>query len=48
MAATIIIAGVILAYCVWVIRKKYKDAKNGNFCGCGCEDCPSKCHEFKK
>lgn len=48
MAATIIIGGVILAYCAWVLRKKYKDAKNGKFCSCGCKDCPSKCHELKE
>jgi len=48
MAATIVIAGGIAAYCIWILRKKYKDAKSGKFCSCGCRDCPSKCHEFSE
>lgn len=42
MIATVIILVVILLYAAWVIRKKVKDVKKGNFCGCGCGDCPSK------
>lgn len=46
MLATIIIGLAIAGYCLWVIRKKWKDTKQGKFCSCGCADCPSRCHEF--
>ncbi|MFG6332324.1 MAG: FeoB-associated Cys-rich membrane protein [Lachnospiraceae bacterium] len=37
--ATFVIAGLIGGYCIWVLRKKYRDAKNGKSC-CGCAgDC---------
>lgn len=48
MAATIVIAGGLIAYCAWIIYKKVKNAKNGKFCSCGCQDCPSKCREFSE
>lgn len=48
MAATIVIAGMIAVYCVFIIRKKYKDVKKGKFCSCGCQDCSSKCHDFSE
>jgi hypothetical protein len=44
----IIIALLIAIYSGIVIYKKYKDVKAGKFCSCGCENCPSKCKEFKK
>ena len=43
--AAYVIAGVIIAYSIWVIRKKYRDLKNGSFCcGCGkgCRGCSRK------
>ena len=44
MIATIIIIVCIVLYSIWVIRKKIKKAKTGNFCGCdsGCGGCSSK------
>ncbi|MBS6397533.1 MAG: FeoB-associated Cys-rich membrane protein [Clostridiales bacterium] len=48
MAATIILVVLISAYSLWILHKKYKDAKKGKFCSCGCQDCPSKCHEFQE
>lgn len=46
MFTTILIAAVIAGYCFWIIRKKYRDVKNGKFCGCGCEGCSGKCEKF--
>lgn len=48
MAATIIIGLLIAVYCIWVIRRKYRQAKKGKFCSCGCQDCPSGCNEFSE
>lgn len=48
MAATIVIVLLIAVYCIWVIRRKYRQAKEGKFCSCGCQDCPSRCHEFSE
>lgn len=39
MEATIVIAAAIAAYSAWVIYRKYKQYKAGNFCGCGCGSC---------
>ena len=35
-------------YIVWVIRRKIKDMKNGNYCGCGCQDCAKSCSSKKE
>ena len=42
-----VIIGIILVYATWVIYRKVKAYKRGEFCSCGCSDCPSKkkCHE---
>ena len=51
MIATILIIVCIVLYSIWVIRKKIKKAKTGNFCGCdsGCGGCSStnKCSSDK-
>lgn len=39
-----IIAGCVLLYVVFVIVKRVKDIKNGHYCNCGCDNCPSKCN----
>ncbi len=33
--AAFVIGGIIGAYCVWVLRKKYRDLRDGHAC-CGC------------
>lgn len=46
-----IIILVLIGICVFIIiRKKVKDIKNGKFCNCGCQECPSheKCEGKKK
>ncbi|MBR5509263.1 MAG: FeoB-associated Cys-rich membrane protein [Lachnospiraceae bacterium] len=48
MAVSVLIVLLIAVYCFWVIRKKVKDAKNGRFCSCGCQDCSSKCNSFSE
>ena len=47
--ATWIILGIIGVYFFYVIYKKVKDMKNGKFCSCGCDSCPSKgkCKDIK-
>lgn len=42
MAATILILVLIAIYSVYVIMNKKKQIKEGKFCSCGCQDCPSK------
>ena len=37
----IVILLLIGIYTFIVIRKKIKDIKNGQYCSCGCQDCPS-------
>lgn len=41
MGIEIIILLLIGAYTFIVIRKKITNIKNGQFCSCGCQDCPS-------
>lgn len=43
MITTAVIGGGILAYAVYVIRKKVKDIKEGRYCQCGCEGCKGSC-----
>ena len=38
----IVIGALIAIYAGFIIIKKVKDYKNGNFCGGGCSGCPSK------
>lgn len=47
--ATFIILALIIIYAIFIIRKKVKDVKAGNFCGT-CSSCPSKskCASFDK
>ena len=43
--AAFVIGGIIGAYCVWVLRKKYRDLRDGHACcGCGggCRGCRQK------
>lgn len=41
MIATVVILLLIVLYSIFVIQKKKKDIKEGKFCSCGCQDCPS-------
>ena len=47
MIPSIIFAGLIGCYVVWVIRKKVRDIKNGRYCGCGCDECGKTCASRK-
>ena len=38
----VIIIGIILLYAGYVIWKKFKNMKQGKFCGSGCEGCGAK------
>lgn len=42
MEATILIGAAIVLYSGWVIYRKYKQYKSGNYCSCGCGSCSSK------
>ncbi len=42
MAATILLSSVIAVYAGWVIYKKYKAWKKGQYCSCGCSGCANK------
>lgn len=42
MLATILLAAAIALYAGWVLRKKYRQWKSGNYCGCGCSHCTGK------
>ncbi len=44
----IVLWALIIAAVVVVCAKKVRDIKNGKFCDCGCDDCPSKCKRAKK
>lgn len=45
---TLLIIGIIVIYCIYVIARRMKQIKNGQYCSCGCSDCPSKCHKPKE
>lgn len=45
--ATIVIGALLLAYGIWVVKKKISDAKKGKFCSCGCEGCPKSSTKVK-
>lgn len=45
MAATIGIVIFLAAYSIWVVRKKVKDVKNGNFCSGNCQGCQGFCEK---
>ncbi len=42
MEATVLITAAIVLYSGWVIYKKYRQYKAGNYCSCGCGSCNSK------
>ncbi len=44
MEATIVIGAAIVLYSGWVLYRKYKQIKAGNYCSCsgGCGGCASK------
>lgn len=37
------VLAIISVYCIWVIKKKVKNIKQGNGCGCGCGSCSKSC-----
>ena len=41
--APYIIGGLVLVYVAFVIVKRVKAIKKGQYCSCGCESCPSSC-----
>lgn len=41
---TIIIGGLLAIYVFFVIRKKIKQVKAGQYCSCGCNDCNVSCN----
>ncbi|MBP3284214.1 MAG: FeoB-associated Cys-rich membrane protein [Clostridia bacterium] len=43
--ARVIIIGILLGYCAFVIYRKVKNVKAGKFCDCGCSSCEAKCHK---
>lgn len=46
----IIIVGLVIVACVWIIYKTYKDRKSGKSscgCGCGCDSCSTCGHEHE-
>ena len=38
-----IIGGVIAAYCIYLIIRKIKKVKKGEWCSCGCSNCSCGC-----
>lgn len=44
---TILCGVLIVLYILWVIRRKFRQIKAGNYCGCSCEECGQKC-SFEK
>lgn len=46
--AGIVILALIIAYSVFVIRKKIRDAREGKYCGCGCSGCSKTCGKSKR
>lgn len=43
MIAGIIIVVLLVLYCAWVIRRKVRQVKNGQYCSCGCAGCTKNC-----
>lgn len=40
MIVTIVLAALIFLYCAYIIRRKLRNMKDGNFCGCAhCDGC---------
>lgn len=42
MKADIIIVAVIVAYCLFVVARRFRKSKEGG-CGCGCSGCGHSC-----
>lgn len=45
---TILLIGAIALYCGYIIGKRIKQAKEGNFCGGNCGSCGSACPSAEK
>ncbi len=46
MIEIILWTAIVLAV-IFAVARKIKNIKQGKLCDCGCENCPSKCKEFK-
>lgn len=48
MIAGLIIAALIVLYCIWVIRRRVRQIRKGQYCSCGCGGCTADCGSRKR
>lgn len=48
MIAGIIIGALIVLYCIWVVRRRVRQIRQGQYCSCGCGGCSHNCGSKKR